>query len=977
MNHSRKVLLIGWDAADWKVIHRLMDEGKMPNVQKLVKNGVMGNMATLFPSLSPMLWTTIATGKRPYKHGIYGFSEPTPDGKAIQPMTNLSRKCKAIWNILNQHDKKSIVVGWWPSNPAEPINGAMVSDFFHKAPRRPGDPWAVPRNCVHPQELLEQLIPMRVHPTHLKPQHMLPFVPLAPELDQDTDGRLSAVMKVVCECVTIHRAAAYLLQTQEWDFAAVYYDAIDHFCHGFMKYHPPQQDRISDNDFRMFNNVVTQGYIYHDEILGKLLEIAGENVNVILMSDHGFHSDHLRPKSIPTEPAGPAIEHRDYGIFVAAGPDIKKDEIIHGAGLCDITPTILTMYGLPVGEDMDGRALVELFEETPEVDFINSWEDVPGDDGQHPTDLQMTASDSKEALEQLIALGYIERPDQDSDVAIKKTQRELDYNLARAFMDGGLYGEAIPLLTNLYNDFPLEFRFGLQLSNCLKAMGRTGELDMLVSDLENRWGVAAIEAKKKIREVAKLARERRKHWRELKKIDEQNKESGNQDGRLARTTPDGRPILFSEAERTDIRKIRSIARGNPQTLDFLAATIAASNGDFETALEKLEKAEQTKFKDPHFLFQLGNVYLGLKRVDDAIRSFSKALDIDQFHPNALMGLSRAYLENGELATSKDFGRQAIGLKFHFPLAHFYLANALSQLGETDAAIRSYNTALEQNPNFREAHLHLAKIYRTSAIDEALANSHQNAVATLDEGQTQYDEAIQPIELKPAEDLDFSEILPTVGATGNTSFLRCIGQAKPADPEDLEALPKPQADIVVVTGLPRSGTSMMMQMMVAGGIEAYSDGRRHADESNPKGYFESQDVKKISSENAWMFDCEGKVVKIVAPLIPYLPQGFQYHVVMMIRDIGEILESQEKMLERLDRPGGDLGKDRFELIFKQQLDHCRNLFKLHKVPHIEVGYKDAIADPDSTVAKVCKFLPIELDQAKMREIVDPALYRQRK
>ena len=133
MNPSKKVVLIGWDAADWKVINPLMDAGKMPNVQKLVEQGSMAHIATLHPPLSPMLWTSIATGKRPFKHGIHGFSEPTADGLGIQPVTNLSRRCKAVWNIFSQNDIKSVVIGWWPSHPAEPINGVMLSDHYHRS----------------------------------------------------------------------------------------------------------------------------------------------------------------------------------------------------------------------------------------------------------------------------------------------------------------------------------------------------------------------------------------------------------------------------------------------------------------------------------------------------------------------------------------------------------------------------------------------------------------------------------------------------------------------------------------------------------------------------------------------------------------------------------------------------------------------------------------------------------------------------
>ena len=91
----RKLLLIGWDAADWKMISPLMEEGMMPNVKGLVERGVKGNLATLYPMLSPMLWTSIATGKRPFNHGIYGFSEPAPGG-GVRPITNLSRTTRAI-----------------------------------------------------------------------------------------------------------------------------------------------------------------------------------------------------------------------------------------------------------------------------------------------------------------------------------------------------------------------------------------------------------------------------------------------------------------------------------------------------------------------------------------------------------------------------------------------------------------------------------------------------------------------------------------------------------------------------------------------------------------------------------------------------------------------------------------------------------------------------------------------------------------
>ncbi len=174
---SGKTLLIGWDAADWKVIHPLLDSGKMPNLQRLIKNGVMGNLASLRPELSPMLWTSIATGKRPYKHGILGFTEPGPDGKGMRPVTNLSRKTKTIWNILNQNNYRSLVIGWWPSHPAEPINGVMVSNHYQRATSPYGKTWPMQAGTIHPSRLVNNLTKLRVHPQELDPGLIQLFVP--------------------------------------------------------------------------------------------------------------------------------------------------------------------------------------------------------------------------------------------------------------------------------------------------------------------------------------------------------------------------------------------------------------------------------------------------------------------------------------------------------------------------------------------------------------------------------------------------------------------------------------------------------------------------------------------------------------------------------------------------------------------------------------------------------------------------------
>jgi len=451
----------------------MVDAGKMPNLAKLIEGGVCGNLATLQPVLSPMLWTSIGTGKRPYKHGVHGFSEPDPVSGGIRPVTNLSRKTKAVWNVLNQNDLSSIVVGWWPSHPAEPLTkGVMVSNHYQRATAPVDKPWPMQAGTVHPERLEKVLAELRFHPGELEEEDLAPFLPGLPGMTQEEldevskDLRVESLAKIIADMTTVHSAATALIQNERWEFMAVYYDAIDHFGHAFMKYNPPRREHIDERGYRIFNYCLEAGYVFQDAMLGTLMKLAGEDTTVVVMSDHGFHPDHLRPLSIPREPAGPAAEHRQYGIFVAKGPGLKVDHTLYGANLLDITPTILHHFGLAVGEDMDGKVLLDIYEEPGAIARIPSWDAVEGEDGCHSPDKVIAPGDSKAALDQLVALGYIDRPDEDAGKALEGTVRELDYNWAEAYMDGGVYGEAVVLLERLYLDCPDEHRYGFKLAMC-------------------------------------------------------------------------------------------------------------------------------------------------------------------------------------------------------------------------------------------------------------------------------------------------------------------------------------------------------------------------------------------------------------------------------------------------------------------------------------------------------------------------------
>ena len=943
---SRRVLLVGWDAADWKVINPLMDAGKMPNVQRLVEQGAMGQIATLHPPLSPMLWTSIATGKRPFKHGIHGFSEPTPDGRGIQPVTNLSRKSKALWNILNQQGLRSVVIGWWPSHPAEPINAVMVSDHYHRASRPLDEGWPLLKNAVHPPELAETLADLRMHPDLLVPDMVEPFIPLAREIDQDKDKRMAGMMRTLCECVSMHSAATWLLDNQPWDFFAVYYDAIDHFCHGFMRYHPPRQSWISERDFELYGNVVNMAYQFHDQMLGTLLKKAGffdvnQDVTVILMSDHGFHPDHLRPASIPDIPAGPAIEHRDFGVLTISGPGIRKDELLHGPSVLDIAPTILMMYGLPVGEDMDGKVLAQAFVEEPEISFIPSWEDVPGADGRHPPHTRLDPVAAHEAMEQMIALGYIERPDENREVAVEKTIRELRYNLGEAYQDDDRHLEAHEIFSELWAKDRDEQRFAVRLFVSCQALGMTGQMREIIDDLDGRRRALFEEAVVKVRELRKIAAERK-----ASAGDEANAEDSKD--------PES---LLDDEQKKELARWKNLARYQPPVIDYLKAQVLTAEKRYAEALGALGKVTAAHLLRPGLFLQTADLYLRLRRFRDAEEVYKRALAIDPDNAHAHLGICRMELRRRRFSNAAQAALDALQRIYHYPLAHYLLGVALVGMKEYERAVAAFGAAISFNPNFPEAHMRLAAVMEKHLGDAEGAREHRRLAQRMRRRKN-----VRRAPISAAERVENAlSAVPVETAAVD-------GEVAPLE-----------ESLVVVTGLPRSGTSMFMQMLAAGGLNILTDGLREPDEDNPRGYLEFEPVKNLLKDSKWLLEGRGKVVKIVAPLLGALPAGLPCRIIFTERDLDEVLDSQDRMLVRRKQEIAATAERRQMLKNEYARTVVRVKAALARRPGtqvLSVGYREAVSDARAVAERVSAFLGGGLDVGKMAASVDPGLHRNR-
>jgi len=673
--------------------------------------------------------------------------------------------------------------------------------------------------------------------------------------------------------------------------------------------------------------VVNMAYQFHDQMLGTLLQKAGEDVTVILMSDHGFHPDHLRPRAIPDIPAGPAIEHRDFGVLAIAGPGIKKDELLHGPSVLDIAPTILTMFGLPVGEDMDGKVLAQAFTEAPAVEFIPSWDSLgaasPKTDGRHPAHTRLDPVAAHEAMEQMIALGYIERPDDNREVAVEKTIRELRYNLGEAYQDDDRHLEAYEIFRELRAKDRDEQRFAVRLFVSCQALGMTGEMREIIDDLDGRRRALFEEARRKLTELP----------------------------------ADDPETLLADAHKKELAHWKNLARYQPPVIDYLKAQVLIAEKRYAEALQSLERVTAAHLVRPGLFLQTADLYSRLRRFRDADAVYQKALAIDPDNAHAHLGLCRMALRRRQFSVAAQSALDALQRIYHYPMGHYLLGLSLIGMKEYERAAAAFGAAISFNPNFPEAHVRLAGVLEKHLGDADSAREHRRLAQRMRRRKA----ARRPV-------VSTAELVE-----------KAVGEVAVIEKETDAGIAPLGESLVVVTGLPRSGTSMFMQMLAAGGMQVVADGLREPDEDNPRGYLEDERVKNLLKDSQWLLEGRGRAVKIVAPLLSALPAGLPCRIIFTERDLDEVLDSQERMLVRRKQDIVSTPERRQLLKNEYARTTVRVKGALARRPGtmvLNVSYRDAVADGRAVAEKVNAFLGGGLDVAKMAASVDPKLHRNR-
>ena len=450
-----RAVVIGIDGADWRVIEPLIDAGRMPHLAALRERGSSGPIATLvdFP-LSPVIWTSVATGKVPAKHGITWFLVDRPDGTRA-PVRSHNRKARALWNIASERGLRPVSIGWWASYPAEDVGeGVLVSDAigFHGFGRtaRDGDT----TGKVHPHERyaeMEALIPpeqqvesafarrfLRLTDDEYRSERFDPA--RFPRADPGNPIHLFQQYAVTAHGYT---AIAEKLLAEPYDLFLLYYEQVDSLSHLFMKHAPPRLEWIPEPDFERYRDVVTEWYAHQDELLGRVLaKIDLETTAVFVLSDHGFKSGERRIRSPSVVDIRTAhLDHEPDGILLAAGPGIRAGGRVEGASVLDLTPTLLHYLGLPVAKDMDGKVLTELFEpaEARAITYVASYENAAEDAA--PVAEEYAEDALAENLAQLEALGYV--GESDASKSAGGSSPEIHNNLARIHMRAGELDQAI------------------------------------------------------------------------------------------------------------------------------------------------------------------------------------------------------------------------------------------------------------------------------------------------------------------------------------------------------------------------------------------------------------------------------------------------------------------------------------------------------------------------------------------------------
>lgn len=429
----RKIVLVGIDAADWLAIDPLIRAGKLPTFARLRSRGRTGVMLSTPPLISPMIWTTVATGVEPENHGILDFTADLPNGRQV-PVGSSQRLAPALWNLFSQAGRRVAIVGWWATWPAEQVNGTIVSDALAPQLIRSdarSDKWLLSPASIEPR-VMSRLVragsvtvgDLSAYVPVTAAQHASISEPRSAGAGKLYSDPIAHLAAIVAGTRTYDAVVQDFVQTDRPDFVAVYLEAVDTVSHLFINADRRESgsretDRRGSNprDASRSNSSRAIGRAYEevDDIMRRLAESSPSDALVIVCSDHGFYPATAGVVESASDLTGPATAwHRPYGIVGVASAgllvsDRLDDRVDAAASLgivtpLDMAPTVLHAAGLAVPADMPGRVVREML---PAESRARQPQRVAPQPFTRVAMPDAVRSDSDDAVARLQALGYV------------------------------------------------------------------------------------------------------------------------------------------------------------------------------------------------------------------------------------------------------------------------------------------------------------------------------------------------------------------------------------------------------------------------------------------------------------------------------------------------------------------------------------------------------------------------------------------
>lgn len=405
------MIWIGLDGLDWELLDRLAAEGKMPSWKRLASEGYTASLRSFIPLISPILWTTAATGVGPELHRILDFQEVDPKTGRKVPISGYSRAVPAVWNLASAAGRKVGVVGWWATHPAEEVAGFFVSDrvspiLFDGLPLS-GAAFPAPLEAGVGQVVRRD---GRIASEDLAPYLDVPGSEISRALGSGAgmENPIVALARILAATRVTQRVARDLYDRELPDLTAVYFEGTDEVGHVFAPFTPPRPDcpSVAEADFAKYRRAVETYYGAIDRILGQWMRRAEEDGATLLVhSDHGFKWGADRPCGLASGNwSTAAFWHRLDGVFAAWGAGVRRLAERGRASLFDVAPTVLALEGLPADRRMPGSPVAAAFSGLAPLPRADELSRVSV---HRVAASALSAEQSSEYAKKLLALGYL------------------------------------------------------------------------------------------------------------------------------------------------------------------------------------------------------------------------------------------------------------------------------------------------------------------------------------------------------------------------------------------------------------------------------------------------------------------------------------------------------------------------------------------------------------------------------------------